>query len=69
MGLIEDHERIDAGRRLFAYKERVVNFIQQIRLNLDNVNQIKTDYPADVSEIDGYIVQMKNALQQILNDY
>ena len=69
MGLIDEYERIDLGRKLAQYKENAQNYIQHIRNRLDEMLVIRADNPADAAEIDALIGQLKGALQNIIDTY
>ena len=69
MGLIEDHERIEAGRMVKDWKATAVTNINHVQLVLDKVVAMKTTYPDVAVELDGYIAQAKIALQNLINRY
>ncbi len=69
MALVTDYEKIQAGQRIIGWKANVLGSISQIDGTLGNLVNLKTQYPDDVVEIDGYISQLKTALQNLINKY
>lgn len=69
MGLLDEYNRIEAGRLIKVYKEDVVRHIEQIRIRLQHIVNAKVTYPDVTEELDGYITQAKNALSNLINQF
>ena len=69
MALVENYETIEAGRKITGWKTNTLSSISQIDATLSNLVNLKTDYPGDTTEIDGYIAQLKTALTNVVNKY
>ena len=69
MALVTDWEKIEDGRLIKNYIDSTTSFFVQIRSRLDSLVALKTKYPTDTVELDGYITDVKNACQNIINTY
>jgi hypothetical protein len=69
MGMMSEFERIEDGRLLKAYIANFGNFLSNMDTMLGNVNAFITKYPADSSELQGYMAAAKSQIQAILNKY
>ncbi len=69
MGIVEDFERIDMGKNITNWKTGVQTQLTRIDAVFAQLVQAKAVYPADATEIDGYIAQLKTAMQNVVNKY
>lgn len=69
MGLVDEYERIEQGRLLWNYKDTVTQYIQQVKTRLDQMIAAKVIYPEATAEIDALVLQAKNALTNLANQY
>jgi hypothetical protein len=69
MGMMAEFERIDDGRQLKAYITNFGNFLNQMDIMLSNVKAFVTKYPADATELNGYLASAKTQIQAVINKY
>lgn len=69
MAMMSEYERIEDGRLLKAYITNFGNFLNQMDTMLSNVTAFKSKYPADVTELDGYLSSAKTQIQAVLAKY
>jgi hypothetical protein len=69
MGMMTEFERIDDGRQLKAYITNFGNFLNQMDIMLSNVKAFVTKYPADATELNGYLASAKTQIQAVINKY
>jgi hypothetical protein len=69
MGMMIEFERIEDGRLLKVYITNFGNFLTNMDTMLGNVKAFITKYPADATELNGYLASAKTQIQAILNKY
>ncbi len=69
MGLVSEYNRNKAGSQISGWKTNMLNSINTIDGVLTGLVNMKTDYPDDITEIDGYINQIKTAMVTVYNKY
>jgi hypothetical protein len=69
MSIASEWERIEDGRLLNNYRNTATNFIGQLDILFANIKPMVTKYPADATELNGYIAQLKTAVTNVLNKY
>ena len=69
MSIASEYARIEDGRLIDNYQKTATNFIGQLDILFANVKAMVTKYPADATELNGYITQLKNAVTNVLNKY
>ena len=69
MAMMSEYERIEDGRLLKAYITNFGNFLNQMDTMLGNVKAFVTKYPADATELNGYLSAAKSQIHAVLNKY
>ncbi len=69
MGLVDEYNRVEAGKRLASSEANVESAINQINLDMAAIVAIKTEsYPGDSVEIDAVITGLKAKLKIEVTD-
>lgn len=69
MGLIEDFEKVEAGRVLKQYVDSVAGKITEIRVMLDELAGYRATYPVAVTEINAKLAAAVGALTSLVERY
>jgi hypothetical protein len=69
MAMMAEYDRIEDGRLLKAYITNFGNFLTQMDTMLGNVKAFVIKYPADATELNGYLASAKTQIQSVLNKY
>ena len=69
MAMLGDYERADDCRLLKNYIDGFGKFLQSMDTMLANVKSYATKYPADATEINGYLTSAKVQIQAVLAKY
>ena len=67
--MMSEFERIEEGRLLKSYIDGFGSFLGHMDEMLGKVKAFKTKYPADATELDGYLTAAKSQIQAVLNKY
>jgi len=69
MKLVEEYDKIEAGKIIKESMASIIDKIDEIRVLMDEIEGFKTSYPAAVDELDGYIADIKTALNSLMKRY
>jgi hypothetical protein len=69
MAMMSEFERIEDGRLLKSYITNFGVFLNNMDTMLGNVKAFITKYPADATELQGYLDSAKTQIQAVLNKY
>jgi len=69
MAMMTEFERIEDGRLLKSYIMNFSAFLTQMDNMLGNVTAFKAKYPADATELDGYLGSAKIQIEAVLAKY
>ena len=69
MTLVSKYDEIEAGRIIKESKAEVIAQIDTIRILMDEIAGFKTSYPTASEEIDGYVTDLKTALNNLIKRY
>ena len=69
MAMMSEFERIEDGRLLKNYISGFGEFLGRMDTMLANVKAFITKYPADATELNGYISAAKTQIQAVLAKY
>jgi len=66
MGLIDDAKRIKTGLDLDGWTKNLMNRIDEIDRLIQEIAELKTEYPDDAAEVQSYIDNAKTALEAVV---
>ena len=69
MAMMSEFERIEDGRLLKSYIDGFTSFLTHMDEMLGKVKAFITKYPADATELNGYLAAAKTQIQNVLNKY
>jgi hypothetical protein len=69
MAMMAEFDRIEDGRLLKSYITNFGTFLNNMDTMLANVKAFATKYPADATELSGYLTAAKSQIQTVLNKY
>jgi hypothetical protein len=69
MGMMTEFDRIEDGRLLKNYIDGFGKFLGSMDTMLANVKAFVTKYPADATELNGYLTSAKAQIQAVLGKY
>jgi hypothetical protein len=66
MGLIDDAKRIKTGIDLDNWTKNLMNRIDEVDKLIQEISNLKTEYPDDAVEVQSYIDNAKTALESVV---
>jgi hypothetical protein len=69
MAMMAEFDRIEDGRLLKSYVANFGAFLTQMDNMLGNVKAFVSKYPADATELNGYLSSAKTQIQAVLAKY
>jgi hypothetical protein len=66
MGLIDDAKRIKTGIDLDNWTKNLMNRIDEVDKLIQEISNLKTEYPDDAVEVQSYIDNAKTALESVI---
>jgi hypothetical protein len=66
MGLVDDAKRIKTGIDLDNWTKNLMNRIDEVDKLIQEISNLKTEYPDDAVEVQSYIDNAKTALESVV---